>query len=188
MKTILLYVRIFQIYFIFYLLILIINAQQQQKFNDQNVKSLQKKHLLNNDGNTYLNYNIKTAFVNNLTVLMGETVYLNCTFNLKQASNRFNDEDNSINIPNVNPTWLKAEAKYDQSGQMAGFKAENIIVTRKGVIANDYKGKFKLKTVNNDKMQILSIVDVNAKDEGKYICREFNSQNDKIFYLKVYGM
>jgi hypothetical protein len=30
-------------------------------------------------------------------------------------------------------------------------------------------------------------MNVNAKDEGKYICRQFDSNYDKLFYIKVYG-
>jgi hypothetical protein len=136
----------------------------------------------------YLNQ-IKSSFVTNLTVLVGETVLLNCsvkTQDLKQKKSFLESSYHLSSLTTFNPTWLKAESIYDQSGDIIEFKNEKIIVSRKGVINEEFKEKLKLVGLN-DRIQSLRLNEVNVKDEGKYICREFNSENDKIFYLKVFG-
>jgi hypothetical protein len=85
-----------------------------------------------------------------------------------------------------NPTWLKADPIYNQNGIISGFKTENIIVTRKGIIADQLSDKMKLISVN-DQTQMLHLNNLNVRNEGKYICREFNSNYDKQFILNVYG-
>jgi hypothetical protein len=84
-----------------------------------------------------------------------------------------------------NPTWLKADVIYNQFGSLEGYKTENIIVTRKGIITDTYRERMKLISLG-DKMQVLKINEVDVRDEGKYICREFNSKIDRSFYLNVY--
>jgi hypothetical protein len=122
--------------------------------------------------------------ITNLTTIVGKTVYLNCT--LGSLINTHNQEDNAF-FSKLNPTWLKADPLYNQQGVVTGFKTENIIVTRKGIIADNYKHKLKLiNSEQNSKLLVLKINDVEPRDEGKYICREFNSQVDKLFYLNVY--
>ena len=148
-----------------------------------NIFILKAQHHQNE--HEYLNL-IKSTLVTNLTVLMGETILLNCSLKLNTKQNNENFLSETL-LNTLNPTWLKADGKYDQSGEIIAFKSENIIVTRKGVIIDGLKEKIKLVGLN-DKIQSLKIIDIIAKDEGKYICREFNSENDKIFYLKIYGM
>lgn len=138
--------------------------------------------------------------ITNLTVLPGKTVYLNCTMggssNFNSNNNRLfrplmqddtsHDESNSF-FANLNPTWLKAEPLYSQNGVISSYKTENIIVTRKGIIADQFKSKLRLiSPESSTKMLILRISDIDIRDEGKYICREFNSQLDKLFYINVY--
>ena len=150
-----------------------------------NFTNAQQKQQIENE---YLNQ-IKSSFVTNLTVLVGETVLLNCSVKTQDSKKKKSFLESSFHLSSLttlNPTWLKAESIYDQSGEIVEFRNEKIIVTRKGAIIGEYKEKLKLVGLN-DKIQSLRINDVNAKDEGKYICREFNSENDKIFYLKIFG-
>ncbi len=120
-------------------------------------------------------------FVSNLSTIIGETVSFNCSV----YDN--NKDENVINSsPRLNPTWLKADVVYNQYGYITAYKTENIIITRKGIIVDGLRDKMKLIT-SNDQFQTLKLVDVNAKSEGKYICREFSSQSDKLFYLNVYA-
>ena len=137
--------------------------------------------------------------ITNLTTLAGKAIYLNCTLggslNNLNSNSRFkqfnhnnenDDEDNDFFVK-LNPTWLKADPIYNQFGLVNGFKTENIIVTRKGMIADAYKSKLRLiNSEQNSRLLVLRISDVEIRDEGKYICREFNSQLDKLFYLNVY--
>lgn len=87
----------------------------------------------------------------------------------------------------MNPTWLKADALYDRVGCIKGYGTENIIVTRKGIIAGTDFNKMKLIGSYNGQFQSLQISNVNINNEGKYVCREFNSIHDKLFHLSVYG-
>jgi hypothetical protein len=152
----------------------------------------------------------RPIFVTNLTSIIGKQVNLNCSLNsdnensflpsrnkqsfkysqLRQSplESAFDTSASTTPIQNpfkLNPTWLKADVIYDQFGMTNSYKTENIIVTRKGIIPDVYRDKMKLISVN-DKLQILRLNDVDIKDEGKYICREFSSQHDKLFYLNVY--
>lgn len=151
----------------------------------------------------------KLPAVNNLTVLLGETVQFNCTLSASSSSSTSNGEQpsrskqfNALHSSTpfasssfsfsadlkLNPTWLKADPIYSQHGLVEGYKSENIIVTRKGIIADNLmRDKMKLIT-SSDQAQILKIANVNIRNEGKYTCREFNSQFDKQFYLNVFGM
>ena len=152
----------------------------------------------------------KLPAINNLTVLLGETVQFNCTlstssssssssngelpsrskqFNALHSSTPFASSSFSFSADRkLNPTWLKADPIYSQHGLVEGYKSENIIVTRKGIIADNLmRDKMKLIT-SSDQAQILKIANVNIRNEGKYTCREFNSQFDKQFYLNVFGM
>lgn len=157
-------------------------------FNSIKALKPQQQHEIENE---YLNLMFKSSFITNITVLVGETVLLNCSLKSQDSkqknSNFLENSFHLASLTTLNPTWLKADGKYDQSGEIIGFKSENIIVTRKGVIVDVLRDKVKLVGLN-DKIQSLKLNEVGAKDEGKYICREFNSENDKIFFLKVYGM
>jgi hypothetical protein len=113
-----------------------------------------------------------------IIVLMGESVQLNCT--IQSVADSLN---NQIKFK---PTWLKADAKYNEHGKFVDYKTENIIVTRKGLIVDAFRDKIKLKTVRNQ-VQILTITHIGARDEGKYICRGFNSNNDKFYFIQVHG-
>lgn len=99
--------------------------------------------------------------------------------NNNEASVRFKSK--------LNPTWLKADTIYDQMGCVKSFNKENIIVTRKGIIASADRDKMKLITAYDERFQSLQISNVNVRNEGKYVCREFNSPYDKLFYINVYG-
>jgi hypothetical protein len=151
-----------------------------------------------------LNYNEisffrKSPSISNLTALIGETVQFNCSLASEYDQNNINlaRYSSSIGIlpPNSNilgndfnaltPTWLKADAVYNQYGIINAYKTENIIVTRKGIIADALKEKMKLIS-NNNNFQTLRISNVNVRNEGKYICRELLSQHDKLFYLNVF--
>ena len=141
--------------------------------------------------NEYLGV-MKSVFITNLTVLVGEHAILNCSIKATNLNNKQNNDflENSFHLSSLttlNPTWLKAENKYDKNGEISGFNNENIIVTRKGAVIDTLKDRLRLVGLN-DRIQSLRLNDITAKDEGKYICREFNSENDKIFYLKVFGM
>lgn len=152
----------------------------------------------------------RPLFVTNLTSIIGKQVNLNCSLNSDNENNflsnrnkqsfkysqlrqsplesAFDASPSTTPVHNplrLNPTWLKADVVYDQFGMTNSYKTENIIVTRKGIIPDVYRDKMKLITVN-EKLQILRLNEVDIKDEGKYICREFNSQHDKLFYLNVY--
>lgn len=121
-------------------------------------------------------------FVSNLSTIIGETVTFNCS-----VYDDTNKDENAIShTPRLNPTWLKADVVYDQYGYITDYKTENIIITRKGIIVDGLRDKMKL-TTGSDQFQTLKLVDVNVKSEGKYICREFISQSDKLFYLNVYA-
>lgn len=91
---------------------------------------------------------------------------------------------NSKSTLTFNPTWLKADAIYTQYGFLNGYKTENIIVTRKGIIPDSYRNRMRL-IGQGDKIQMLKISDVEIRDEGKYICRELNSKIDRSFYINV---
>jgi hypothetical protein len=145
-------------------------------------------------GNRFCNVNLAVVFIvvplisavfipnensTSLSVLMGESVHLNCTLSLTSA-NGFN------NRAMFNPTWLKADAKYNDRGRLVDYKTDGIIVTRKGMVVDAYRDKVKLSTVRNQ-IQTLTLVNVDATDEGKYICREFNSNHDQFYFIQVYG-
>lgn len=140
------------------------------------------------------NSNSYHNLITNLSTSVGKTVHLNCSLNsmrepidltfLRLKSSTRPDPFGQLKL---NPTWLKADVFYEQNGFISGYKTENIIVTRKGIISDLHRDKMKLISLNNnDKTQILKINEVDIKDEGKYICREFNSQSDKLFYLNVF--
>ena len=125
----------------------------------------------------YLTFTNSSPTPTNLTLLHGDSVQLNCTYKSQKSDNFIFD---------INPTWLKADVKYTEQGEVLGYRTENIIVTRKGVIAEAYRDKIKLSTIDN-RIQTLTLLYVNAKDEGKYICRQFDSDFDKLYFIKVHG-
>lgn len=126
----------------------------------------------------------KPSLITNITTSIGKTVFLNCSLN-RDNNYLFRSVKSTTNTLKLNPTWLKADSSYNQYGLSNGFKTEKIIVTRKGIILDSYKDKIKLIT-NNNNDQILKISDVVISDEGKYICREFSTQVDKVYYLNVH--
>jgi hypothetical protein len=118
--------------------------------------------------------------ITNLSTVIGETISFNCS--IISVGNDFK----------LNPTWLKADIVYNQYGHVISYKTENIIITRKGIIIDSLRDKIKLTTtttngLGREQFQTLKLNNVNIKSEGKYICREFNSQLDKLFYLNVYA-
>lgn len=137
---------------------------------------------IHNDFNLPGYYTQPTNIVN-ISRLIGKSVSFNCSLS--------NDrEPNSINYSfksKLNPTWLKADPILDKYGCASSYNTENIIVTRKGIIAGKNRQKMKLVSSYHNQFQSLQISNINANDEGKYICREFNSKNDKQFYLNVFG-
>jgi hypothetical protein len=166
------------------------------------------KSLLNFYKNSFGNSQASVASgpssvsITNLTTLAGKTIYLNCSLGNFNSNSRVRpvvrnnevdlsgadggeDSDNKF-FAKLNPTWLKADPIYSQFGLVTGYRTENIVVTRKGMIADSYKSKLKLIKNEQSRMLVLRISDVDIRDEGKYICREFNSQLDKLFYLNVY--
>ncbi len=144
---------------------------------------------LNNEPQGY--YQRPTG-VTNLTTLVGKTVLFNCSlsnnFGFNHASDNLPTYPSSVEFrPKLNPTWLKADPIYDNMGCISSFNTENIIVTRKGIIASHDRDKMKLISPINNNFQSLQISNINVKNEGKYICREFNSPFDRLFYLNVYA-
>ncbi|CAF0762611.1 unnamed protein product [Brachionus calyciflorus] len=130
---------------------------------------------------------IKPSLVTNITTSIGKTVFLNCTLNREADVLRFRAIKLTTNAIKLNPTWLKADVAYNQIGLASGYKNEKIIVTRKGIILDDYREKMRLITNSNNNDQVLKISDVTISDEGKYTCREFSTQIDRIFYLSVHS-
>ena len=136
--------------------------------------------------NAAINFFRKSPSISNLSTIVGETVYFNCSLASEYNSNFLSASELNVDEFRLSPTWLKADPVYSQTGWITGYKTENIIVTRKGIIADNFREKMKLiKT--NDQFQTLRISNVNVRNEGKFICREFNSQFDKLFYLNVHG-
>lgn len=171
-------------YFFLVFICLIINVKNinGQHFENGNFgfQDQQKTNLISYDMNTndlrnFYENPFQTS-ITNLTSIIGKTVHLNCSLFGSQKL---------PGMPSLNPTWLKADVLYNQLGYVSAFKTENIIATRKGIIVDMYRNKMKLQSIS-DKLQILRIDDVDVSDEGKYICREFNSQIDKLFFLNVY--
>lgn len=160
-------------------------------------KNLNSFNTFDASSNEIIGYYHKPSnTITNITATIGKIVHFNCSFatpesnfnsHLKYNPLRIQSQSfiNGFNDFRPNPTWLKADAIYDQNGVTYAFKTENIIVTRKGIIPDVYKDKMKLLPVN-EQLQILRLNDIEIKDEGKYICREFNSKFDKLFYLNVY--
>jgi len=144
-------------------------------FQDQQKANLVSYDMNTNDLRNFYENPFQTS-ITNLTSIIGKTVHLNCSL---FGSQKY------PGMPSLNPTWLKADVLYNQLGYVSAFKTENIIATRKGIIVDMYRNKMKLQSIS-DKLQILRIEDVDVSDEGKYICREFNSQIDKLFFLNVY--
>lgn len=128
-------------------------------------------------------YYSQPANIVNISTLIGKTVFFNCSLSNDQELNSIKYSFKS----KMNPTWLKADPIYNKYGCPTSYNTENIIVTRKGIIAGKNRQKMKLVSSYNNQFQSLQISDINVKDEGKYICREFNSHNDKQFYLNVFG-
>ena len=124
--------------------------------------------------------------ITNLTTLVGKTINFNCTLNNDDEKNPVKNMASFAFKSKLHPTWLKADPIHSITGHINGFRTENIIVTRKGMIADIYRDKMKLIS-HGDQFQTLQINNVNVNNEGKYICREFNSQYDKLFYLNVFG-
>lgn len=123
------------------------------------------------------------AFVSNISTIVGESISFNCSLYLNDEQKR-----NIINYSpdnKLNPTWLKADVIYNQNGFITTYKTENIIITRKGIIIDNLRDKMKLTT--SDQFQTLKLNNINIKNEGKYICRGFSSDTDKLFYLNVYA-
>jgi hypothetical protein len=127
-------------------------------------------------------YQKAEPLLNNITVTVGETVYLNCSF---QVSHSIKDDFGLSSTRSFMPTWLKADVLYDQSGFINKFEKEKIIVSRRGVIADVHRHKMDLINTPDRQLQILKLTNVAVEDEGKYICREFSSPYDKLFYLNV---
>ena len=133
-------------------------------------------------------YHLRHPGVTNLTTLIGKTVLFNCTLSPRDhLSDDLTERSTTLFKSRMNPTWLKADALHDQSGCIKSYGTENIIVTRKGIIAGSDHNKMKLISSASDHFQSLQISNVNANNEGKYVCREFNSLQDKLFYLSVFA-
>lgn len=134
----------------------------------------------------------------NLTSSIGKTVHLNCSLYDTTSSDHFAVADEfeysakyasveaQLQQPQLsfNPTWLKADYVYNQNGQVESHRIENIIVTRKGVVADVVR--HKIKVVNGERVQALKITDLDVRDEGKYVCRELSANIDRAFYLSVF--
>ena len=151
-----------------------------------------------------------TNTAQNLSSSVGQTVYLNCsldntefddfTFQYSKysaaasAAKRISKSSSSMTIDlggssstSFNPTWLKAECVYNQNGLVESHRVENIIVTRKGIIADSFREKIKLvQAAAPERVQVLKLTDLEIRDEGKYICREFSARIDRTFYLSVF--
>ncbi len=151
-------------------------------------------HSPSHHNNEQQGYYQRPVGVTNLTTIVGKTVLFNCSlsnnfgFSNNHASENLPSYPSSIEFrPKLNPTWLKADPIYDNMGCISSFNTENIIVTRKGIIASYDRDKMKLISPISNHFQSLQISNINVKSEGKYICREFNSPFDKLFYLNVYA-
>ena len=81
---------------------------------------------------------------------------------------------------------------YNQNGMIEAYRTENIIVSRKGVVADGLSDRVKLIrppiSPNGDRLQVLKLSDLEVRDEGKYICRELSANIDRAFYLNVFCM
>ena len=138
----------------------------------------------------------KSPSITNITAIVGDTVQFNCSLlgfaNDQNHGRHQSFLTTSSDSPNqvgkqppasytgllspfnsfgaadfkLNPTWLKADPIYNQYGIMVGYKTENIIVTRKGIIAENLRDKMKLISENDEKLQILRISNVNIRNEG----------------------
>lgn len=139
--------------------------------------------------------------VQNVSISVGKTVYLNCSLQTTIAEHHLADffeysslgqttvppPSNELGLLLSNPTWLKADFVYNQNGVVESHRTENIIVTRKGVVADSLRDKVKLiQPPSGDRVQVLRISDVEVKDEGKYICRELSANIDRSFFLSVF--
>ncbi len=146
-------------------------------------------HTISNDINLQLidGYYRHPPGIINITTLIGKTIYFNCTLNNEDEQNLVKYTSSFGFKSKLNPTWLKADPLYASNGYISGYKSESIIVTRKGIIVDAYRDKLRLISSSSDQFQTLQIANVNVNNEGKYICREFNSQYDKLYYLNVLG-
>ena len=171
--------------FVLFLFKSILTNISEKKFLKQMVK-------INDASNSNLyNRKINKNMITNLTTKIGKLVELNCSSELDVMQKLYRyknapDVYNSLSQLQLNPTWLKADAIYDKNGYINAFKTENIISSRKGVLTDQYRQKMKLIAADDYQLKILRISDIGTKDEGKYICREFNSKFYNIFYLNVY--
>ena len=108
-------------------------------------------------------------------------------------------------------TWLKADMVYDANGRRVddSFRTEKIIVTRKGIVVaarsssssssssssvdengggdEDNLAGSNMRLITNERgqQQVLQLSDLSPLDEGKYICRDLDSQHDRVFYLNI---
>jgi hypothetical protein len=156
-----------------------------------------------------------TNTAQNISSSVGKTVYLNCSLDNNELIDYHNlyspvkrisktlggdgggdfpppppppaQQQNSL-LTLFNPTWLKADCVYSQNGVVESHRVEKIIVTRKGIIADTYnKEKIKLmQQTPGERVQVLRLNELEVKDEGKYICREFSARIDRTFYLSVF--
>lgn len=125
----------------------------------------------------------KSSIVTNLTTSIGKTILLNCTWNNPDFL-KIRSLKSTTSFFRLNPTWLKADAAYEHNGVFKGYQTEKIIVTRKGIILENYRNKMQLST-NSNNDQFIKISDVGISDEGKYICREFSTQLDQIYFVNI---
>lgn len=126
---------------------------------------------------------VKSSLVTNVSTSIGNSVILNCSLNNPDYF-KIRSPKSTTNFFRMNPTWIKADASYDQNGIFKSYQAEKIIVTRKGIIPENYRNKMKLIS-NSNSDQFLKISNVDISDEGKYICRELSTQIDQVFYVFV---
>lgn len=126
---------------------------------------------------------VKSSLVTNITTSIGKNVVLNCSMNSADYF-KIRSPKSTTSFLRLNPTWLKSDASYDQSGVFQSYQTEKIIVTRKGIVLAAYRNKIKL-IINSNSDQFITISDVDISDEGKYICREFSTQMDHVYYVYV---
>lgn len=166
-----------------------------------------------------IGYYSSPNLAHNLTSSVGKTIYLNCSLLTARSGADFDVFDYSKYVPHrsvagseltttttttaaselaaaslfgFNPTWLKADYVYNQNGMIEAYRTENIIVSRKGVVADGLSDRVKLIrppiSPNGDRLQVLKLSDLEVRDEGKYICRELSANIDRAFYLNVFCM
>lgn len=125
----------------------------------------------------------KSSIVTNITTSIGKTIILNCSWNNPDFL-KIRSLKSTTSFLRLKPTWFKADAAYEHNGVFKGYKTEKLIVTRKGIILENYRNKIKLST-NSNNDQFIKISDVDISDEGKYICSEFSSQLDQIYFVNI---